>query len=109
VAISVTAMEPAIFAFPVKMRPSTKVSTLPVTLQLTVLAMDRGWESPVRMNGSFMTFSSFSGGRDKDLTAHPKPPVFREAIARAARADGLKSKNPASVAVRREAEEDWSK
>jgi hypothetical protein len=46
------------------------VSTLPVTLQLTVLAMDRGWESPVRMNGSFMTFSSFSGARDKDLTAH---------------------------------------
>jgi hypothetical protein len=70
VAISATAMDPAIFAFPVKIKPSTKVSTLPVTLQLTVLAMDRGWESPVRMNGSFMTFSSFSGARDKDLTAH---------------------------------------
>src|SRR5580700_9541173 len=35
---------------PVKMKLSTKVSMLPVTLQLTALATERKWESRSRMN-----------------------------------------------------------
>jgi hypothetical protein len=34
----------------VKMKLSTKVSILPVTLQLTALRMEREWESRTRMN-----------------------------------------------------------
>jgi hypothetical protein len=43
-------MEPASFTLPVKMKLKTKVSTLPVILQLIALAMDRGWESRMRTN-----------------------------------------------------------
>jgi hypothetical protein len=50
VAISATAIDPASFTLPVKMKLNTKVSTLPVILQLIALAMERGWESRVRMN-----------------------------------------------------------
>jgi hypothetical protein len=47
-------MDAASFVLPVKMKLKTKVSMLPVILQLMALAMDRGWESPVRINGGFM-------------------------------------------------------
>ena len=47
---SAPAIEPATFTLPVKMKLSTKVSTLPVTLQLTALTIERKWESRTRMN-----------------------------------------------------------
>jgi hypothetical protein len=47
-------MDAASFVLPLKMKLKTKVSMLPVILQLMALAMDRGWESPVRINGGFM-------------------------------------------------------
>src|SRR6185437_11703904 len=47
---SAPAIEPATLTLPVKMKLSTKVSILPVTLQLTALRMERKWESRTRMN-----------------------------------------------------------
>ena len=41
---SAPAIEPATLTLPVKMKLSTKVSTLPVTLQLTALTIEREWE-----------------------------------------------------------------
>jgi hypothetical protein len=43
---------------PVKMKLSTKVSILPVTLQLTALTMEREWESRTRMNIGSSRFAS---------------------------------------------------
>src|SRR4051794_30002702 len=43
-------MDPASRRLPVKMTLKTNVSTLPSSLQLTALAMDRGWESRARMS-----------------------------------------------------------
>ena len=48
--ISVIAIEPANFRLRVKMKLRTKVSKPPVILQLSALAIDRGWESRMRMN-----------------------------------------------------------
>jgi hypothetical protein len=47
---SAPAIEPATLTLPVKMKLSTNVSILPVTLQLTALTIDRKWESRTRMN-----------------------------------------------------------
>ncbi|WP_342741118.1 hypothetical protein [Bradyrhizobium sp. B117] len=47
---SAPAIEPATFTLPVKMKLSTKVSILPVILQLTALTIERKWESRTRMN-----------------------------------------------------------
>src|ERR1700745_1526862 len=47
---SAPAIEPATLTLPVKMKLSTKVSILPVILQLTALRMERKWESRTRMN-----------------------------------------------------------
>lgn len=70
-AISVAAIEPAIFTLPVKMKLNTKVSMLPVILQVIVLTMDRGWESPVRINGSFMFFPIFPAAMVSPKLIHP--------------------------------------
>jgi hypothetical protein len=53
---SAPAIEPATLTLPVKMKLSTKVSTLPVTLQLTALTIEREWESRTRMNISSSRF-----------------------------------------------------
>jgi hypothetical protein len=47
---SAPAIEPATRTLPVRMKLSTKVSILPVTLQLTALTIERKWESRTRMN-----------------------------------------------------------
>jgi hypothetical protein len=47
---SAPAIEPATRTLPVKMKLSTKVSILPVTLQLTALTIERKWESRTRVN-----------------------------------------------------------
>jgi redox-regulated HSP33 family molecular chaperone len=47
---SAPAIEPATLMLPVKTKLSTKVSTLPVPLQLTALTIGREWESRARMN-----------------------------------------------------------
>src|SRR3954463_4017460 len=43
-------MDPASRRLPVKMTLKTNVPTLPRSLQLTALAIDRGWESRARMS-----------------------------------------------------------
>jgi redox-regulated HSP33 family molecular chaperone len=53
---SAPAIEPATLMLPVKTKLSTKVSTLPVTLQLTALTIEREWESRTRMSISSSRF-----------------------------------------------------
>jgi hypothetical protein len=76
-------MDAASFVLPVKMKLKTKVSMLPVILQLMALAMDRGWESPVRINGGFMFVPICSEWPPP--TTNPSDVVLRCAAPRALR------------------------